>query len=99
MASNTLREDALKCIDILNERGWCQGMSRDENGRFCALGAIAHASGYNDLTYAELRRAFSRLGQCPSVVDFNDAPDQTKEEVIAVFQRIADEATEQPQPD
>lgn len=35
-----------KAIEVLDDRGWCQGMIQDEDGRVCALGALGHAMNF-----------------------------------------------------
>lgn len=36
-----------KAIEVLDEKGWCQGAIQDENGSVCAVGALGYAANLN----------------------------------------------------
>lgn len=80
----------------LVEKGWCQGyQAKDETGAcvshesakarsFCAYGACWRAEGtVSGPASMALRRAFGSLG----VGTWNDAPDRTQADVLALFDR------------
>ncbi|MGB3937522.1 MAG: hypothetical protein WBL29_17635 [Burkholderiales bacterium] len=74
---------ALRKARELVKRGWCQGASK--RGRaHCAWHAVAIGEHYQDATYY-LGRAVGtdRTGSC--IVDWNDAKDRTKAQVVAAF--------------
>ncbi len=87
--------EVLRKARALVEEGWTQGaMSRDARGYksltstaapvcFCAIGAIQEADPKSCLAAA------TALGRIVggSIIDFNDAPGRTQQEVIAAFDR------------
>jgi len=79
-------------IDVLIERGWCQGHGADERGRYCIYGALAIAADHGDASSRALVGAKLAVhatlgadGQDPSIIQFNDEPGRTKAGVIALL--------------
>ena len=89
----------MKPSELLRENGWCQhsmaisatGDEVDPKSRmavtFCALGAIArcYSNDYSMFIENKLRKY---LGS--DIVDWNDADERTKEEVIAALAAIGE---------
>src|SRR4051812_5683885 len=75
------------------EKGWCKFALEDRNGNCCALGALVR-------TGEEWPRGARVLGElldptpsCGSIATFNNAPETTKADVVALYDRaIAAEA-------
>jgi hypothetical protein len=94
----------MKAADILETHGWTRGYYADDTG-FCALGAMRIASGmegeqiiktfptghlmtnHPDYWMATKKLAFHVPGHI--VGDWNDDPDQTKQEVIDTLREVA----------
>jgi hypothetical protein len=84
----------MKAWELLEEKDWCQGdYARNAFGHgvevndpracsFCAVGLLV-ATGTCDLNYPKLKE---HLGM--RVVDWNDDPERTKEEVLAVLKEL-----------
>lgn len=91
-----VRADAKKAADYIREHGWIQGRyfekMPDEFGIFgsgacCVHGAIINATNADNCG-TPLAVAFGKeIDGVPH--EWNDAPGRTKEEVLAVFDRIA----------
>jgi hypothetical protein len=47
-APDPVIEILVGAIDVLIERGWCQGHGADERGRYCIYGALAIAADHGD---------------------------------------------------
>ncbi|SRR5258706_12465283 len=76
----------LKAIEVIEQRGWCQGRLMDNQGKLCIVGAIQMTNApYNTKNYA-LRLLHRTLGLAGH---WNDAPERTKGEVIAKLKEIA----------
>ena len=75
------RKCLLKAAKILEERGWCQGtMSKD--GMYCAVGAIADATEYeNPIMNEVIGRLKAHIGT-GSLPKWNDCKTQTAENVV-----------------
>jgi hypothetical protein len=89
MSAATLRRAA----QIVRERGWTQGRYEEEDGRMCVEGAMSLAHGYqapagNCDVVADLFAL--RQVTLENVVDWNDAPERTAEDVIAALEAAAD---------
>jgi hypothetical protein len=81
------------------EKGWCRGAAVDVHGNVCALGAIDVALGGSRSSFKSLAtRAWDRMDVLHAlsggaIGEFNDRPDTTKADVLALFDRaIAAEA-------
>ena len=79
-------------IDVLIERGWCQGHGADERGGYCIYGALAIAADHGDASSRALVSAKLALhgtleadGRDPSIIKFNDEPGRTRAGVIALL--------------
>jgi hypothetical protein len=86
----------LKAAAFLEEHGHCKGHTRGFNG-YCAIGALAYCDDKDrDYFPAErlLERALGRGDRYANtalsvVAAWNDAPERTKEEVIAKMRAVA----------
>lgn len=88
-----------EAINLIETTGWSQGAyQRNEKGEacppgvqassYCILGAIRAVSRDEDITALMRVELTHRLG-C-SVVEFNDHPERTKEEVLEKLKQIKD---------
>lgn len=82
--------------EILETKGWCQGMSTDHQGRHCLEGAIAVACGiYDEKSNSFLadERMFTyvhrQLG-VPGCV-WNDCPNRKYEDVVKLLDELIGE--------
>lgn len=84
--------------DLLEEKGWCQEVSEDAQGRHCIGGALVAVAGKRSggspvVFHAALYVLAKRVpGYTPS--GWNDVPGRTAEEVIALLRRVAAEETQ-----
>ena len=86
-----------RAVAIIELRGWCQDRFRDFDGRCCIVGAIAEASYENDpaiwndteLTAKKRVRDHLGLSEVLDLMQWNDAPERKKEEVIAALKAAA----------
>lgn len=87
----TVQEDLNAVADPLEERGWCQGVTRDFQGRFCLGGAIGWVLDVTTGQRWKLARqeVQLRIGTL-SVASWNDTPGRTVEEVLAVLRGRSD---------
>jgi hypothetical protein len=102
-----------RAASLIGERGHCKFSLTDEAGHLCVMGALVEAGSFSIapiLLATEfypavdkvVREQFpGRVGSCPAfytAVSFNNHPDTTGEEVIAVLEKTAarlDEALEE----
>lgn len=83
-----------RAVEVLDERGWCQEVAEDRDGRVCALGALrvsafGDANSYDDdLEHQVLRPLHDHLGQL--VAPWNDAPERTEDDVKAALLAVAE---------
>ena len=89
-------EDArilLRAADEIRERGWYQGWFEGPNGEVCMLGAIQCARRGATSVWRNEDNSITRLLcmhlKCRGVSSWNDAPDRTKDDVIAAFEGAA----------
>lgn len=87
MYSEQVKIDAKKAADYLREHGWCQGEMTNALGECCANGALLKVADHERM--GAVIQAFYDVAGCRLVVHWNDATGRTKEEVIEVFERIA----------
>lgn len=86
-----------RAADLLEEKGWCQHYPVDMEGRMCAVGAIRAASEGQEQGYFASRVAVKAQQAVEKAIggDFisrwNDRPERTKDEVIALFRTVASE--------
>lgn len=86
--SQQVKEDAKAAAEYMREHGWCQGTLQNEQGQCCANGAMDKAIP-SVTRFIDVQNAFYRELGIKSVTDWNDKPGRTQEEVLAVFDRIA----------
>ncbi len=86
--SEQVRKDAKAAADYIREHGWCQGTFVNKNGCVCAGGAINRACIRDSHL---LYDAFDSEIGTTNTFGWNDTPGRTKEEVLAVFDKIASE--------
>jgi hypothetical protein len=87
-----LNPDALrlmKALEILRTKGWCQNRVKDEYGSVCIGGAINET--YYDAVLGHVgQKTRSLLKRCGvsvyDLVDFNDDPERTFQEIEAWFE-------------
>jgi hypothetical protein len=96
-AREAAKELLTRSYNILQEYGWTKCAYHDPGVGYCCLGAMQAAqaeAGYSIQVYNEACRKvravidedkFGRLG----IVHWNDAPERTKEEVLAVVTTAA----------
>lgn len=92
------KEYLTKASNLLNEKGWTQGaMAKDINGQsvysespyavcYCAAGAI-FATVPPNKSRSELVNLVRDAVNARSLVEWNDLPGRTKEEVLAAFDK------------
>ena len=102
--TDQVKADAKAAADYIREHGWCQGDFSVADGSCCAAGA-RNAAIYGDpfrikcgrtleqgRRRSDLTSAFVIEAGIPcdtTIPEWNDTPGRTKEEVLAVFDRIA----------
>lgn len=70
--------------DLIEEEGWIQGEEHNSGG-YCAIGALKRISGseWPHITKAHIVAVGALSSRVASpIVDWNDAPGRTKEEVV-----------------
>ena len=99
--SEQVRKDAKAAADYIREHGWCQGEFVNKKGACCMAGARnavtignpqgTHSPYLKDGATRELalREAVNNELFDTWTVPWNDTPGRTKEEVLEVFDRIA----------
>jgi hypothetical protein len=82
-------EVARKAADLLERDGWCQRMAHGPNGARCIAGA---------LLAVRRRRLPAIVGEAllchtpdSTLAAYNDAPERTGDEVIALLRQVATE--------
>lgn len=93
----SIRTILRRAADLIEQRGWCQHRLQDSQGRLCFNGGIMAAIGMTNFVNAKpliglpaSEFAFERLGGEPAY--WNNAPERTKEEVVAKLRELADQA-------
>lgn len=91
-------------VETLTERGWCQKLIQDNEGRCCILGAMDvvyhQGASYKSGTWEEAKQLISEaiasngypyyLFTSDTIIKFNDAPGRTKEEVLELLSGIVE---------
>lgn len=93
--SEQVKQDAAKAAAYIRENGWCQ-RHLFLGTKCCTVGAVWKGSMYEGQTedqhfardYGLFMAVRDELNG-PAVAKWNDEPGRTKEEVLAVFDRIA----------
>jgi len=84
--------------DYMDEHGWCQHVSQDEQGRVCLLGAVMVTAGYtdrNEIRIVPILDRMDKLAQnkalsCNILFDeWNDCVCSSKEEAVAFLREAA----------
>ncbi len=95
----TVKEAALACVERLKTVGWLScGRESDADGPRCAILTVVKSTGGFANNFTARNAMYDRLKAKLHVYDivdifrWNDAPGRTAEEVIAVFEQIAQEA-------
>jgi hypothetical protein len=84
-----------KAIGIIDERGWCQHMEEDDDGRVCLNRALDLAMPIRPLSSARVRMRVRRaVSLDPSVLGsllsvWNDEPGRTVEDVVLALKHAA----------
>jgi hypothetical protein len=83
----------LRAAEIIEERGWCRA-AYIENGRLCAVGAIATAAEGNAFSLApRVERAIRSfndfIGGSVRIEAWNDAPGRTQSEIVNALRSAA----------
>ncbi|SRR5258706_1739766 len=77
----------LKAIEVLEQRGWCKGKLINDQGQVCMAGAIQIATCNS---YTLQRKALTLMHLTLGMISrWNDAPERTKDEVIAKLKEAA----------
>jgi hypothetical protein len=87
---NQIIDEVLEKMYDIIEKGWCQGRFRNQKNEYCLYGAIgasvqSSVFGY-ERTYWECIERLREVIGC-SLVDWNDDPRRTKEDVLLAIKR------------
>lgn len=78
-----------RAAEIIEQRGWCQGVSALPDGRCCAGWAIRTASNQDESAFnSAANHFFGYIGWRP-IHGWNDEPQMTKERVVATLRAAA----------
>ncbi len=86
----TAAEVARKAADLLERDGWCQGRLVGNKGDHCILGALDAVDPSEDARFLKATSDFI-LRVKGAVTLWNDAPERTANEVIALLRQVATE--------
>lgn len=78
-----------KAADMIDRRGWCQGMGMDGMGRVCAVRAIGTVAGDNVVFASDALRRLEDHLNIRFVSLWNDVKGRTKDEVVAALRAAA----------
>lgn len=82
----TAEEILATAADLLETRGWCQHVLREQDGRMCLLGALGQAAFLESESYLAAGHAIvQELGPGTSPSAWNDAPGRMADEVITMI--------------
>jgi hypothetical protein len=76
--------------DLLATNGWIQGQPSDEHDRYCMVGAVNVVTDDADVYQDAIRVIHEHLDNW-GIAQWNDQPERTAEEVIAVLRETAAE--------
>lgn len=97
-------ETLFRAAEILEDRGWCQGLLTNDRGEHCAVGALCVAleqqmrCNYGDLVRSGPLNIFAaylppgsddRETGVVKITRWNDNPERTAQEVITALRRAA----------
>lgn len=87
----------LKATRLLKTKGWCQGSMANEDGAYCAVGAMQQIAGYfgsgpisqqNSNSYHEARAKVDQLlAPGMTLTSWNDARGRKKADVIKLMEK------------
>ncbi len=75
-----------KAAELLEEKGWCQGVAKSIGGKLCIMQAVQDACSFPCDTLVAWAKLEKRLNCSP--VYWNDTPGRTREEVTKVLRSI-----------
>ena len=82
----------LEMAEYIEEHGWCQNQVRDKKGQVCVAGAM-HFSRNNlreGNNWSEAKARITKVTGCEcNIVQWNNTPGRTKEEVINKLREAA----------
>lgn len=82
-----LAERFESAADLIERRGWTQGLMRDFNG-YCVMGAV-HVSGPVGQQYADALRVLGCQLGTVDIAGWNDHPKREEQEVLDLLRRCA----------
>ena len=76
--------------EVLEQDGWCQGQGSDDSKHRCLIHSVGYALPFYPEIEDFLTRAARVLGLegWHGLTQWNDAPERTKEEVIALLKEV-----------
>ena len=83
------RDALLKAAEIIEQRGWCQGLLESSSGQVCALGAMDMLEHSMEFDWMRSLMALEIEIGSASIADWNDNPSRTQAEVLAAFRAAA----------
>jgi hypothetical protein len=84
-----------KAAELIEQRGWCRCCYTDSAGRLCVVGALRatrNGDAGDPFCDWDQHKAFSMLSKCIDGIPsrWNDAPERTKDQVIAALRAAAE---------
>lgn len=64
--------------------GWRQGVGRNDQGRYCVLGAVGEVTGISE-TFHEANKYLGSVIDQRFIFTWNDTPGRTQQEVLDAF--------------
>jgi hypothetical protein len=101
-APYSVRRHLLDAINVINERGWCQHAFHTKSGEVCLVGAIITACKGASINAGRLEVDERVSLACQTIgrtlggggpIYYNDTPGRTKQEVIALLHKAANQST------
>jgi len=81
----TAEEILARAADLLETRGWCQGVLEDEHGHLCLVEALGITlTKYRALRHVVCRAVDQEIGS-GNFGAWNDAPGRTQDEVVTAL--------------
>lgn len=88
-----VKKDAKAAADYIRKHGWVRHRFLDYRGRVCMVGAVrsvcSGSPGVSTANSDRMENALRRIIKEQNLIDWNDTPGRTKDEVLEVFDRIA----------
>lgn len=82
------QEIIVKMINLLEERGWCQGMFENDRGQLCIAGAYRMLPVYDRYENGDEAWRQIELHLPHGLASWNDAEGRTKVQVIDMLQSL-----------